>query len=91
MRDVIGIVVDLVNELHDIADKNRLSIRVSNLGEKEVNVFPVGDFFNNFDVFDIEELGDRRFPFRVSTVVDDVIFFVLLSQEEYTKFVLKTA
>lgn len=88
--DVIGKMADLVNELRDLAEKNKANVRVgSNLSE--VHIPDAEIFFKYFKQFDIEELNyvaNKKFPFEAFVEIDGVRFCTLLTQAEYEIFVL---
>lgn len=89
--DTIGKMVDLVNELRDLAEKNKANVRVGpNLSE--VHIPDAEIFFKYFKQFDIEKSNysaNKIFPFEAFVEIDGVKFCTLLRQKEYEKYVLK--
>lgn len=92
MQDVISRIVDLVNELQEVAEEKSLSVDLSRFGAKKVHVTKAEHFFEMFSDFDTENRsGESEFLYKAKVEVEDIQFFTLLTEENYAKYVTKTA
>lgn len=88
---MINRVVDLVNELHEIATNQKFVIAIESYrGAKEVHVPFTDDFFKFFKQYDIQPRENDKYPFEAFVEIDGVKFFSLLTQKEYEEYVEKT-
>lgn len=88
MQNLIGSVTDLVNDLHDITVNKYFYIRVED-DCKSIHVANARVFFELFNTYDTKARNDSEFPYEVFLDVEGVIFFTILKQEAYEKYVLK--
>lgn len=84
--DKVGKVIDLVNELNNLAEELHLSISISSLGNKTVTFLSPEYFFDNIKDFDIQK-DSGKFPYVSFTYIDDVKLQIPLKEEEYKTFV----
>lgn len=88
---MINKVVDLVNELQEIAESNYMHISICSFNGIGVHISLPVQFFSLFDQFDIEPKENIEYPYEVITEIDGVKFTTFLTQEDYEKYVRKTA
>lgn len=84
---MINKVVDLMNEIQDVMDEI-ISINVNSTGEKLVHFASKEKFFEMFNEFDVVEFGyGYKYQWEVRAEIDGVQIFVLLTHEDYDKYV----
>lgn len=91
MESVVGRVVDLINELSEIAQEHKLFINVNARGQHTVQVIEAKLFFNKFNNFDINDFPSKEHPYQTFIEIEGVLFTALLTQADYEKFILKSA
>lgn len=83
----IGKIVDLINELWDLVEKNKARILVER-NMSEVHLPNTRIFMEFFKHFDIKEFNNEKFLYEASVEIEGVRFCTLLTQAEYEIFVL---
>lgn len=83
-------VVNLVNELQEIADNNWMQIIVGANRVPVVHISLAEKFFSFFEQYDIDPEDGETFSHQVSVEIEGVRFIAFLTPNDYKKYVLKS-
>lgn len=85
--ELIGSIIDFTHDLNELCDRSTLVITVGQYGDKRIHITEASLFFELFSTYEFQSWNEEKYHGCVSTILDDVEFFAILTHEEFKKYI----
>lgn len=85
--ELLGILIDTVCDLEETLDGEHVMISIYPNGVKTIFLSNKEMYFGFFSTYELEKQNNDTYPYRVTTIVDDIEFSTLLTQSDFEQYI----